>query len=75
VLLYEKPECGLCTEAFRALARLSQDVPIEIVRVDVERDAALQDRFTLRVPVVLVDGREIDVAGLGERELRRRLGF
>jgi glutaredoxin len=75
VVLYEKPDCGLCAEAFRALTRLALDVPIEIVRVDVERDEALRDRYALRVPVVIIDEREIDVAGMSERDLRRRLGF
>jgi hypothetical protein len=75
VVLYEKAECALCAEAFRALTRIALDVPIEIVRVDVEREGELRDRYALRVPVVSVEDREIDAAGLSERELRRLLGF
>lgn len=70
LVLYEKPDCPLCAETFRALARLALEVPIEIERVDIERSEALRDRYALRVPVVAVDGRELDAAGVGEPELR-----
>ena len=73
VVLYEKDDCGLCREAFRALSRLALELPIEIVRVDIARDPATFDRFALRVPVVEVDGRSLDAGGVGEKELRRFL--
>lgn len=70
VVLYEKSNCHLCAETFRALARLALELPIEIERVDVEPSEALRNRYALRVPVVAVDGRELDAAGVGESELR-----
>ena len=66
VRLYEKPDCGLCGEAFRALTRIGLDMPLEIERVDITRDGALFDRYALRIPVVAVDGAEMDVAGIGD---------
>ena len=65
----EKPECGLCVEAFRALKRVSLDVPITIERVDITRDAALQGRYALRIPVLVVGEQELDVAGLDDRAI------
>lgn len=73
VVLYEKDDCGLCVETFRALSRLAHELPIEIVRASIERDASLVDRYALRVPVVAVEGRELDAAGVGERQLREFL--
>lgn len=70
VTLYEKADCHLCAEAYRALVRLSLDVPLDILRVDIEADPALLDRYALRIPVVMVDGRELDAAEVGERALR-----
>jgi predicted thioredoxin/glutaredoxin len=69
VVLYETSDCGLCAEVFRELSRIALDEPIEIERVDIASDVALA-RYVLRVPVVVVDGRELDAAGLGEGALR-----
>ena len=65
----EKPECGLCAEAYRALRRVSLDIPLAIERVYISRDHVLHDRFALRVPVLVIGERELDVAGLGDREI------
>jgi hypothetical protein len=69
VQLLEKPDCGLCAEAHRALRRVALDVPIEIERVDITADGALFDRYALRIPVVTMGERELDVAGLSDREI------
>src|SRR6184192_2147448 len=50
VQLLEKPDCGLCAEAYRALRRVSLDVPLEIERVDITQDAALFERYALHIP-------------------------
>lgn len=73
VVLYEKEGCGLCRETFRALSRLALEIPLEVVRIDVERDPALLDRYALRLPVVEAGGRELDAAGVDEAGLRRFL--
>ena len=73
VTLYERVECGLCAEAHRALRRIGLDHPLEIERVDVDADAVLRERYTLRVPVLRCSGQELDVAGLGDAAIRRWL--
>lgn len=70
VRLLEKPECGLCAEAYRALRRVGLDVPLEVDRVDITKDPALFDRYALRIPVVVVGERELDAAGVDDRSLR-----
>lgn len=72
VVLYEKDGCGLCAETFRALSRLALERPLEIIRVDIERDPVLE-RYALRVPVVESGGRELDAAGVDDAELARFL--
>jgi len=69
VRLLEKPDCGLCAEAFRALKRVSLDLPIAIERMDITRDAALQGRYALRIPVLVVGEHELDAAGLDDRAI------
>jgi hypothetical protein len=73
VRLMERPECGLCEEALGALRRLSRRTPLEIERVDVTRDAALLDRYVVRVPVLVVGEAELDAAGIEDAAIGRWL--
>jgi len=70
VRLLEKPDCGLCAEAYRALHRVALDVPLDVDRVDITQDSALFDRYALRIPVVTMGERELDAAGLDDRAIR-----
>ena len=70
VRLLEKPDCGLCAEAHRALRRVALEVPLEVDRVDITKDPALNDRYALRIPVITMGEREIDAAGLDDRTIR-----
>lgn len=73
VRFYEKSDCGLCSEAFRALTRVRMEMPLDIERIDIERDPALLDHYVIRIPVIAVGSDELDVAGLEEPALRRWL--
>lgn len=56
--MYGRAGCHLCADAeaiVRRLAGRRADVRV----VDVDTDPALADRYTVRVPVVVVDGREV----------------
>ena len=70
VRLMEKPDCGLCAEAYRALHRVGLEMPLEVDRVDITTDAALFDRYAVRIPVVVLGERELDAAGVDDRALR-----
>jgi hypothetical protein len=69
VRFYEKPDCGLCAEAYRALRRVALDMPLEVERVDITTNEGLFDRYALRIPVLARDGRELDVAGVEDRAI------
>ena len=71
VRLYEKDGCGLCAEAYRALTRVRMSVPLEIERVDIEKDPELFRRYAIRIPVLEAGGRQIDAAGADETSLKR----
>jgi glutaredoxin len=60
VTLYTRRPCFLCDKAkasIRAAASLHR-LPIELLEVDVDRDASLRERFTNDVPVIYVNGVE-----------------
>jgi hypothetical protein len=68
-----RPDCGLRDEAVGALRRLSRRTPLDIERVDVTRDAALLERYVVRIPVLVVGDAELDVAGVDEAAIGRWL--
>ena len=73
VRLYEKADCGLCAEAYRALTRVRMRVPLDIERVDILIDPVLFERYALRIPVLAAGERELDVAGLDDAVIERWL--
>ena len=73
VRFYEKANCGLCGEAYRALTRVRMEMPLDIERIDIQGDAALFERYAIRIPVIAIGADELDVAGLEEPALRRWL--
>ena len=73
VRFYEKSDCGLCGEAYRALTRVRMEMPLDIERIDIERDAVLVERYVIRIPVIAIGTDELEVAGLEEPALRRWL--
>lgn len=74
VRFLERSACHLCAEAYRALRRVALDRPLEIERVDVEAaPPEVHDRYVLRIPVLVVRGEEIDLAGLDDRAIAQRL--
>ena len=72
VTLYTREDCGLCHDAEDMLRRLQDVTPFEIELVDVDMDSAGRT-FSDRVPVIVVDGREVAAAPLDERRIRLAL--
>ena len=71
VRLMERPDCGLCDETLAALRRLSRRTSLDIERVDVTRDAELEGRYVVRVPVLVVGDAELEVGGIDEAAIGR----
>lgn len=73
ITLLRKQDCGLCDHAAAALSRISHKVPLTVEHVDIDEDEALQARYFLEIPVVLVDGIEVARAPIRERALEETL--
>jgi hypothetical protein len=56
--LYSRPGCGLCDEARDVILAERERTPFAFEDVDVSGDDALELEYGIRIPVVLVDGRE-----------------
>ena len=59
VILYTKADCSLCVEAKEMLEQLSGRYPHRLVEIDITRDEALFARYRYRIPVVVINGREL----------------
>jgi hypothetical protein len=57
VVVYTRQGCGLCRTAEEHAA--AEVAPDHLRLVDVDGDEALTRRYHVRVPVVVVDGREV----------------
>ena len=57
--MYARPGCGLCDEAREVIMAERAQTPFEYREVDVSGDDALELEYGIRIPVVLVDGREL----------------
>jgi glutaredoxin len=58
VLLYSRPGCGLCDEARAVILAERSRTSFAYEEVDISGDDDLELEYGLRIPVVLVDGRE-----------------
>ena len=57
LLFYTKKDCPLCVEGYATTARLAKRCGLEVVKVDIQTDGALFERFKERIPVVEADGK------------------
>ena len=68
VTLYTRAGCHLCENAEQVIAQVAAG-RARVELVDIDADPALTDRYTVRVPVVAVDGVEIAEYELDPRVL------
>lgn len=71
VVLYGKPGCCLCDVAESRLRLLAERRPLEIVKVDILSDPALEARFGLTIPAVEVEGAVVSEGRFDEEAVVR----
>lgn len=68
-----RPGCHLCDVAKEALARVSTATGERWTEVDITGDPELEEEYGIRIPVVLLDGREHGYWRVEEERLLRDL--
>ena len=71
--IYSRPGCHLCEEMKAVVETVARSIPLSLEEVDISTDAALEARYGLEIPVLVVDGRKAAKYRIGEGELRRLL--
>ena len=74
ITVYSRKGCGLCREAEAAVAELAEG-RADVTVVDIDRDPELYDRYTVRVPVVAINGEELFDFVVDRTQLAEALDF
>jgi len=71
VVVYTRQGCHLCAEAEAVVRRVARRHDVRLV--DIDADPALVERYTVRVPVITVDGAEVAEYQVDPARLRAAL--
>ncbi len=71
--IYSRPGCHLCEEMKTVVARVARTVELTLQEIDISTDPALEQRYGLEIPVLLVDGKKAAKYRVTETELMRIL--
>ncbi|GAA1741094.1 glutaredoxin family protein [Aeromicrobium alkaliterrae] len=73
VVVVSRDGCHLCEAAEQVVAQVTAETGETWVRVDVDADPALVERYADEVPVTFVDGRQHDFWRVDPDRLRQAL--
>jgi glutaredoxin len=73
--LYSRPGCHLCDDMKAVIQRVvrSAETPVTLEEIDISTDAALEARYGLEIPVLLVDGTKTAKYRTTEEDVMRML--
>ena len=73
--IYSRPGCHLCEEMKDVIARVTATLSttVALEEIDISTEPALEARYGVEIPVLLVNGRKAAKYRIGESELRRML--
>ena len=73
--IYSRPGCHLCDEMKAVVERVVRSAagPLTIEAVDISTDPALEARYGVEIPVLLIDGKKVAKYRVREDDLRRIL--
>jgi glutaredoxin len=73
VILYSKVDCCLCEKAKMVLQELQREFSFEVEEIDIYKDDRLLEKYQLMIPVVEIDGEEIEYGIIHKNVIRKRL--
>jgi len=73
VVMYGKPGCHLCDVAREVVEIVCADVGLDFTEINIWDDPASADLYAARVPVIVVDGREVAQFRVDSQQLRAAL--
>jgi glutaredoxin len=71
--IYSRSGCHLCDEMKAVVTRAGRSFPIALEEIDISTDPALEARYGLEIPVLVIDGKKVAKYRVTEEELRRMI--
>jgi thiol-disulfide isomerase/thioredoxin len=74
--IYSRPGCHLCDEMKAVVRRVAESnplMPVNVIEIDISTDPALEARYGVEIPVLMVDGKKAAKYRIEEEELVRVL--
>ena len=73
--IYTRSGCHLCDEMKAVVERVVRSAaqPLTIEEIDISTDPALEARYGVEIPVLLIDGKKVAKYRVREDDLRRIL--
>ncbi|KOO37139.1 glutaredoxin family protein [Priestia koreensis] len=73
VVVYTKETCSLCEKAIDLLEELKKEYRFTYTLVDIYQDDALLEKYQIMIPVVEINGEEVDFGIISAEKIRKRL--
>ncbi|HWO98956.1 MAG TPA: glutaredoxin family protein [Bacillus sp. (in: firmicutes)] len=73
IIMYTKTGCPLCEKGKKVLVELQEEYLFNFQEVDIYQDDALLEKYQLMIPVVVIDGEEVEFGQIRKEEIRKRL--
>lgn len=70
VVLIGKPDCHLCDDARAIVARVCDELGVEWAELSILEDPQLANKYFESIPVLVVDGQQVDQFRIDEARLR-----
>nr|WP_090857348.1 glutaredoxin family protein [Litchfieldia salsa] len=73
VIMYSKLDCPLCVKGKKVLEDLKEEFQLDIQEVDIYKDEVLLEKYQIMIPVVEIDGEEVEYGIIHKDVIRKRL--
>ncbi|OEH92304.1 glutaredoxin family protein [Bacillus solimangrovi] len=73
VVMYSRKQCPLCEKAKIQLLALQTEFQFEFEEVDIYENDSLLERYQLMIPVVEINGEEVEYGQIVKENIRKRL--
>ncbi|MFD2509928.1 glutaredoxin family protein [Halalkalibacter alkalisediminis] len=68
-----KIDCPLCDKAIDQITPLAEEFQFKINVVDIYQDDELLEKYQIMIPVVIMNGEEVDFGIISKEKIRKRL--
>jgi len=73
LVIYSRPGCHLCEEMKKVVELVARSIPLALQEIDISTDPVLDARYSLEIPVLIVDGKRAAKYRVTAEELMRVL--